>query len=364
MATIRTAAITRIGSLKNQDPAKQGKIEVLDLPDIETAPEAVRIKVAYCAICGSDPHMLEGGYFQGNPVEPGTVVENPRGMGHEISGIIVELGSKATHRGLKVGDRVAANFVHFCGDCDFCLSGNKNFCTNSREYSRPGMAEFVTWHEQQVHVLPDSISLKEGSLLEPTAICVRMVDKLAPKMGQSVLVCGGGPIGLLSLQLLNMYGATNLTMIEPIAERRELAKTLGAVHVIDPINENTEERAKEITKGKGYDCILDASGAMSMMTTLLKIAKRGATVIYGAMYPLSYDMPLNLATYLYSRELTISGVCIAPYTFPRAVECLPRMNLKPFVECVFPLEQAHEAMVMNMTGKYPKVLVQCNPSME
>ena len=357
---MRTAAVTKLGSMKDPDPAKHGKIEILDFPDKETAPEEIRIKVAYCAICGSDPHILEGGYFGG---PPGAEFK-PRGLGHELSGVVVEVGSKAIHRGLKVGDRVAANFVHFCGDCDFCLNGNQNFCLHSQEYSRPGMAEFVTWHEQQFHVLPDNVSLKEGSLLEPVAICVRMVDKLSPKVGQSVLVCGGGPIGLFALQLLNIYGATNLTMVEPIASRRELAKSFGAVHVIDPITEDTEARAREITKGRGFDCILDASGALSMMTTLLKVAKRGATVIYGAMYPLDYEMPLNLAAYLYRNELTISGVCIAPYTFPRAVQLLSRLDLKPFIECVYPLDQAHEAMVMNCSGKYPKVLVECTPGLE
>ncbi|MDR0469646.1 MAG: alcohol dehydrogenase catalytic domain-containing protein, partial [Peptococcaceae bacterium] len=227
---MRTAAITKFGSLKDPDPSKHGKVEILDFPDKETAPEEVRIKVAYCAICGSDPHMIEGTYFPGGNL--------PRGVGHELSGVVVEVGSKATHRGIQVGDRVAANFVHFCGDCDFCLDGQQQFCTNSREYSRPGMAEFVTWHEQQFHKLPDSVSLKEGSLLEPTAICIRMMDKLHPKMGQTVLVCGGGPIGLISLQMLNIYGATSLTMIEPIADRRDLAKSYGAEYVIDPITQD------------------------------------------------------------------------------------------------------------------------------
>ena len=353
---MRTAAITKYGSLKDPDPSKHGKVEVLDFPDKETGPEEIRIKVAYCAICGSDPHMIEGTYF------PGVVL--PRGIGHELSGIVAEVGSRAVHRGLKVGDRVAANFVHFCGDCDFCLNQKQQFCTNKGEYSRPGMAEYVTWHEQQFYKLPDNVSLKEGSLLEPSAICVRMMDKLSPKMGQTALVCGGGPIGLIALQMLNIYGVTNLTLIEPIAERRALAKTFGAVNVIDPLNEKVEEACMDITKGKGFDCVLDASGATSMMNTLLKLTTPGGTIVYGAMYPLTYEMPLNLAEYLYRRELTITGVFIAPYVFPRTVQTLARLNLKAFTECVYPLEQAHEAMVTTVSGKYPKVLVECNPGLE
>jgi (R,R)-butanediol dehydrogenase/meso-butanediol dehydrogenase/diacetyl reductase/L-iditol 2-dehydrogenase len=101
-----------------------------------------------------------------------------------------------------------------------------------------------------------------------------------------------------------------------------------------------------------------------MMPLLLKLAKRGGTIVYGAMYPLTYDMPLNLAEYLYRKELTITGVLIAPYAFPRAVQTLARLDLNAFTECVYPLDQAHEAMVMTVAGKYPKVLVECTPGLE
>jgi (R,R)-butanediol dehydrogenase/meso-butanediol dehydrogenase/diacetyl reductase/L-iditol 2-dehydrogenase len=352
----------RRGPFDDPDPDKRGLIEVRELPDQILKPDAIRIKVAYCAICGSEAHGFQAGWTSSMPAPPPNAP--PRGFGHEVSGVVVEIGEKATHRGLKVGDRVGANFVHFCGDCDFCLNGMQQFCVNMHEYSAAGMAETVAWHEQQFYKLPDNVSLKEGCLVEPTAITVRMMDKLNMKVGEDVVVCGGGPIGLLALQLLALYGAANLTLIEPIAERRELAKTFGAIHTIDPFNEDTEARCMEITGGKGFDKILDASGAKAMMPTLLKIAKKGATVIYGAMYPADYELPLNLAVYMYSRELTISGVMIAPYVFPRTVNMLSRMNLKPFIECVFPLDQAHEAMVMQLTGKYPKILVECNPGLE
>jgi (R,R)-butanediol dehydrogenase/meso-butanediol dehydrogenase/diacetyl reductase/L-iditol 2-dehydrogenase len=360
---IRTGAILKPGSLKDPDPTKRGKLGVIELPDRELRPETIKIKVAYCAICGSDPHTLEGGYFPGAPAMNAAEFQ-PRGFGHEISGVVVEVGANATHRGLKVGDRVGANFVHFCGDCDFCLDGQQNFCLNSREYSAPGCAEYVTWHEQQFYKLPDDVSLKEGCLLEPTGICVRMVDKLDMKVGQNTLVCGGGPIGLIALQLLSLFGASNLTMIEPIAARRDLAKSFGAVHTIDPFTEDTKARCMEITNGRGFDKILDASGALSMMTLLLEVAKRGATVIYGAMYPVAYDMPLNLATYMYGRELTLSGVMIAPYVFPRTVNIMSRLDLRPFVECVFPLDKVHDAMEMQYAGTYPKVFIECNPGLE
>ena len=352
---IRTACTIVRGPFDDPDPAKRGLIEVRELPGRELTPESIRIKVAYNAICGSEAHGFQSGWVSNMP--PST---EPRGMGHEVSGVVVEMGEKAKHSGLKIGDRVGANFVHFCGDCYYCLNGMQNFCVNMFEYAGPGCAEYVTWHEQQFYKLPDNLSLKEGCLTEPTGIAMRMMEKLNMKVGENAIICGGGPIGLLALQLLNIYGAANLTLIEPIAARRELAKTFGAVHVIDPINEDVEARCKEITGGRGFDKVLDASGAKVMMPLLLKIADRGATVIYGAMYPSDYELPLNLATYLYTKELTISGVYIAPYVFPRTLNIMPRLNLKPFTECVFPLDKAHDAMVMQLTGKYPKVLINCN----
>ena len=356
---IKTACTIRRGPFDDPDPSKRGLIEVRDLPGRELTPESIRIKVAYCAICGSEAHGFQSGWVSNMP--PST---EPRGMGHEVSGIVVEVGEKATHRGLKVGDRVGANFVHFCGDCEFCLNGQQQYCLNSFEYAAPGCAEYVTWHEQQFYKLPDSVSLKEGCLTEPLAIGVRMMDKLNMKVGENVLVCGGGPIGLLALQLLNINGAANLTLIEPIEDRRTLAKTFGAVHTIDPFTEDVEARCMEITGGMGFDKVLDASGATVMMPTLMKVAKRGATVIYGAMYPANYNLPVNLLENLYRQELTISGIYIAPYVFPRTVNIMPRLNLKPFIDCVFPLDQAHDAMVAQLTGKHPKILIECNPGLE
>ncbi|MCL1848338.1 MAG: alcohol dehydrogenase catalytic domain-containing protein [Clostridiales bacterium] len=352
---IRTACTIRRGPFDDPDPEKRGLIEVRELEGREMTPESIRIKVAYNAICGSEAHGFQAGWTSNMP--PST---EPRGMGHEVSGVVVEVGEKAIHSGLKVGDRVGANFVHFCGDCYYCLNGMQQFCLNMREYSGAGCAEFVTWHEQQFYKLPDNLSLKEGCLTEPTAITVRMMDKMDMKVGLNFIICGGGPIGLLALQLANLYGAANLTLIEPIAARRELAKTFGAVHTIDPFNEDVEARCAEITGGFGFDRVLDASGAKAMMPTLLNIAGRGAIVNYGAMYPSDYEMPLNLARYMYTKELTVTGVMIAPYVFPRTVNIMPRLNLKPFTECIFPLEKAHDAMVMQLTGQYPKVLINCN----
>lgn len=347
---MKTVAITKMGRLNHPVVSERGRIEVIDFPEQELGPEDVRVKLAYAAICGSDPHLAEGVFG----------FDVPQGLGHEVSGVVEELGAKATKSGLKVGDRVACNFLRFCGTCHWCRTGRQQFCTAINEYNRPGMAEYVIWHESQLYRLPDSVSLLKGCLLEPVSVGVRMMDKLRPKVGDRALVCGGGPIGQIATQLLARYGATSLTMVEPIAERRDLARRFGATHVIDPTREDVLERAMDITGGLGYDLVLDASGSVHAVSTLPPLASPGGTLIYGAMYPNGFEMPFNIAQWCYFRELTISGLFVSPYAFPRALQLLPTLDLDVFTQQVFDLDQAPEAFEAHLSGKYPKVIIRCN----
>ncbi len=347
---MKTVAVTKIGSLRDPDPSTRGRVDVVDFPRQPLGPEDVRIRVAYAAICGSDPHLAEG--FFGTDV--------PIGLGHEVSGVIEELGEHAHRNGLGVGDRVAGNFLRFCGTCRPCQDGRQQFCEHIQDYNRPGMAETVTWHESQVYRLPDAVSLRAGCLLEPVSVAVRIADKTRMRVGDRVAVCGGGPIGQLALQVMRRFGATSLTMIEPIAARREMALRHGAEFVIDPVGEDQGVRAAEITDGRGYDVVVDASGSPRAVGGLLDIAAKGATVVYGAMYPEDFAMPLNLSDYLYLKELTLTGVFVSPYAFPRALQLLPLLALDELTAAVFDLDDAVAAFEAHVSGAHPKVLIRCN----
>ena len=351
---MKSIRCVRIGSLREKDPEKKGKIEVWDVPEDPVGPEDVRIKVAYCAICGSDPHLVEGIF--GWPV--------PYGMGHEVSGVITEVGEKATKKGLKVGDRVAGNFLKFCGTCYYCQNGQQQFCEHADESNHPGFSETLVWHESQVYKLPDSVSLKEGCLLEPVSIAVRAMDKAELHFGQRVLVSGGGPIGLLITQCLKKAGATELTLSEPIAERRELALRFGAKNVIDPLKENIRDAADRITGGRGFDVVFDCTGSTKAVYDLPYVTAKGGKLIYSAMYPNDFEMPLNLYKFCYYNELTITGMYVAPYAFPRAAQMLPELDLAPLTTKVFELEDAVAAFDAQVSGKYPKILIRCNKDLE
>ncbi|MCI9134095.1 MAG: alcohol dehydrogenase catalytic domain-containing protein [Lachnospiraceae bacterium] len=347
--------VLKNGRLDDPDERKRGKIEVQEVPLRELGPEEVKIKVAYCAICGSDPHILVENVFGW---------ELPFGLGHEISGVVVELGEKATQKGLKVGDRVAGNFLGFCGKCYYCQNGQQQFCPHAEEYNFPGFGEYIIWHESQVYKLPDHISLKKGCLLEPISIITRLMDKVDLKFGMRVAVSGGGPIGLLALQSLKMYGASELTVIEPLASRREIALKYGADHVIDPVKGNLQAEADQITDGLGYDVVIDCSGSVHAVKGLPPITAKGGKLIYGAQYPNDFEMPLNLCKYCYMNEITITGFFVAPYAYPRAIQMLDRYQLDDFTEKVVPLRDIEEAFRVHFSGKYLKVLVKCNDDLE
>ncbi|WHH58201.1 alcohol dehydrogenase catalytic domain-containing protein [Petroclostridium sp. X23] len=347
---MKSVSVVKIGSLRHPNEETRGKVQVVDIPEQVLGDEDVKIKVAYCAICGSDPHLVENIFGW----------EAPFGLGHEVSGVIVELGKKATKKGLKVGDRVGGNFLKFCGTCYYCQNGQQQFCENGGEYNRPGMSEYIVWHESQIYKLPDNVSLKKGCLLEPVSIAVRMMDKVEMKIGQRVAICGGGPIGLLGLQAIKMYGASALTLIEPIAERRDLAIKFGADHVINPIKKNVVEASMEITDGRGFDVVIDCSGSPKAVGALPQITARGGKLIYGAMYPNDFEMPFNLYQYCYFNEITVTGFYVAPYAFPRAMQIMSRFQLDDFVSKVYSIDDAEEAFNMQITGMYPKILIRCN----
>ena len=348
---MKSVTVTKTGSLTAADASERGKVEVCNIPEPVLGDEQVKIKVAYCSICGSDPHCLQENIFGWDV---------PFGLGHEMSGVIVEVGKNAVKKGLKVGDRVAGNFLRFCGTCYYCRNQQEQFCEHANDSNQPCMSEYVTWHESQVFKLPDDVSLKNGCLLEPVAVAVRVVDKLGPRIGHRTAINGGGPIGLLVLQMLKMMGAVNLTVFEPVAERRALALKYGADFAVDPFAKDVVEAAMEITGGLGFDSVIEVSGAVKAAYAMPAITAKGGTLMYVAMYPNDHEMPLNLYKAFFSNEITITGTYVSPYAFTRAVQILPRMQLDDFVTKVFDIDDAEAAFLAQISGKYPKILIRCN----
>ena len=345
---MKRVMVTKVGKLNDPDESKRGQVEVLDYPIPEVGDREVLIKVGYCAICGSDPHVI-GGIFGWEP---------PFGIGHEISGVIEKVGPNCK-TDVKVGDRVAGNFLNFCGACYYCKNGQQQFCENL-PVGDFGFSEYVVWNENQVIKLPDDVSLKRGCLLEPLSIGVRVSGKLNLKVGERVFINGGGPIGLICLQVLKMNGATSITLSEPVEERRQMAIEFGADYVIDPFNQDLKTEVDKITGGYGFDKVVDCTGSTKAIETLPPIVAKGGTMLFAGQYPNEYNFPLNLSTYCYHNEINFTGFFVAPYCFPRAAQILPYMKFDKFMQKSYYIDDAKEAFAMHATSKYPKVMINCN----
>ena len=327
-----------------------GEIDCCDVPMPELrTDEDVLIKIAYSSICGSDPHMLDG------LLSP----KIPAGCGHEMSGTVVELGKNATKKRLKIGDKVTGNFVRFCGACDECRSKREQFCTTPVTGILPAQAEYIVWNEAQVYRLQDDADLLAAALTEPLTIALRAVEKGQVKPGDHVAVSGAGGIGLMLVQLAKMAGAAKVTALEPVGQKRELAQELGADHALDTSGSDITEQALALTNGRGFEVVLEASGKPAAAETALRIAGKNAHVVYFSMYPAAYEMPLNLYQYCYRNEINIHGMFLASYSFVPAINMLPRMNLRPIIQKIYPLRDCKQAYNDQMSGQYAKLVFDC-----
>jgi (R,R)-butanediol dehydrogenase/meso-butanediol dehydrogenase/diacetyl reductase/L-iditol 2-dehydrogenase len=330
---------------------KKKVLEVDDVPEQEVGPEEVKIRVMYTAICGSDPHIVDGKLPVSYP---------PRIMGHELSGIIVELGEQADTKGLNVGDRVTGNPVRYCGVCDYCRNGLEHYCLKLAAFFPPGtMAESVVWHEQQVFKLPDSVSLEEGCLTEPVSVCLRGIDLSNIRQGSTVAILGLGGIGQILLQLSLLAGASKVVVADPVESKRNLALEMGADMALDPLAEDMWATTMKVTANRGFDTVIEASGNLDSAKSAIDMVGKAGTMVYFAVYPMNFELPIKPFD-LYSRELTVRGVFMSPYLFPRAIAMLPRLKLKPLVSKIYPLDEVVEAFEDQKRGQNIKILIKSN----
>lgn len=346
---MKAICLTEKGDLATK---KWGTLDCLDIPMPKLEKDDdILIKIAYSSICGSDPLMLNG-----NMDVPVGI-----GFGHEMSGVIVNMGKGCNKRGLKIGDKVTGCFVHFCGVCENCRAGREQYCTASTQNIVPTQAEYVVWSEDQVYKLPDDADLKTAALVEPLTIALHAVEKAEIGMGDRVAVSGGGGIGMMVIQLCKMAGASEVTLIEPVEAKRELAKTLGADYTVSPMAEDFSEQIKSFAP-TGYDVVIECSGNGKAAETALDIARNSGHIVFLAMYPIQYRLPLDLSKYLYHKQLRLDGLFLATYSFTPAIRMLKRMNLAPVVQKVYKLSECKQAYEDQISGKYAKIVFDCDCS--
>lgn len=247
-------------------------IEDVDVP--KPGPGEILIEVKACGICGSDVHMAQpddDGYI----IYPG-LTGFPCTLGHEFSGIVVDAGpgafDKNTLKPFKGGEVVCVEEMIWCGQCKPCADGWPNHCEKLDElgFNVDGaFAKYVVvpaklaWSLDPIkeHYSEDKLFLL-GSLVEPTSVAYNAVIERGGgiRPGDNVVIMGGGPIGLAGCAILKRAGAAKVILSEPMKERGELGKKLGADHVIDPTKENFADAVLDLTNGEGAALYLEATG--------------------------------------------------------------------------------------------------------
>ncbi|PWY89008.1 GroES-like protein [Aspergillus heteromorphus CBS 117.55] len=253
-----------------------GDVRVEEIEEPRCGVGEVKIRPAFVGICGSDLHE----YFHGPLTIPRAKI--PITLGHEFSGTITEIGAGVTLA--KVGDRVAVKPNLVDGGCVACLRGWSNCCRNlgfvGFSGDAGGMSDFVVVREEQAILLPAGFALDLGALVEPLTVAWHAVNRCSLRDARTVLVVGGGPIGLAVLLVLKARRVETVVVAEISVQRRELARTLGATCVIDPQTEDVNSKVRGMTMGMGADVAFECSGAQAGLDTAVTgIRERGTVTI-------------------------------------------------------------------------------------
>ena len=256
------------------------QFRLLDAPSIsDPAPGEIQVAVKAVGICGSDTHYFSEGSIGDTPCV------YPMVLGHEPAGTVVKAGVGVS--GWSPEDAAVLEPALYCYHCEFCLTGRHNVCANIRFLSSPQdpgfFREFVNLPAHNLRRLPANLSLVEGTLVEPLAVVLHSMKFAAPQIGDTAAVFGAGPIGLLTIGLLKLSGVSRVWTVELVAERRELARAMGADATIDPGAVDPVQQVLHDTGKRGVDFSIDcASKSDSTNQAIRATRSAGRLVITGS----------------------------------------------------------------------------------
>ena len=311
----------------------------------------VKIQVKYCGICGTDIHIFHG---DGGCCD----VTPPLVPGHEFSGVVAEVGAGV--KAVKVGDRVTGDPNDMCGECYFCKNGMQHFCKNNIGIGTTvdgGFAEYVIMREKQAYKVSDELSFIEAAMAEPISCCLHGIDLCNIKAGDTVLVMGGGPIGMIMMQLAKNAGASKVIMSEPVEEKREQALKLGATKTIDPLHEDVEDVLAEYCEN--VNVVIECVGNVHTQADAVRFAGKGATIMYFGLAAPEESFPIRPDD-IFKKELHITSSYINPYSFERAIQILESgtVELESLITNVVPLDDIADVFTKPEYRRTGKVMIQ------
>lgn len=316
------------------------RVENRSRPELE--PGTVLVRVRRVGLCGTDVHYFEDGRVGA------FVASAPFVLGHELCGEVAAVAEGVLRPG--PGDRVVVNPSRQCGQCDYCRAGRGNLCryirmlgsASTRPPTDGGLAEYLRVGAEQCYVMPPAMDEGIGALMEPLAVALQALHRGGSVAGRRVLVCGGGPIGLLIALTARAFGATTVALSDPDPDRRKFALALGADEVFDPATHEAEGGGALVDDG--FEAVFEASGASAAVAQAFELARRGATIVQVGS-PSEPRTPLPL-TQLLVKELQLVGSFRYGNVWEQAMRLVAsgRLNLKPLITHVLPLARVREAL--------------------
>ena len=334
-------------------------LAVEEYRDPRPGPDEAVLKVQACGICGTDLRIASGSH---RAYPAGTV----RVPGHEISGVIVEAPPGLNVRAGDVAF-VAPNVG--CGQCRPCLAGRVNLCIEPRALGITedgGMAEYVLLSEElisQGNVLKVDVGLDPAALalVEPLACVLRGSKAVGIHVGDTVLICGAGPIGLLHLLVAQLRKPVTIVVSEPSAERRAQARAWGASRVVDPVNEDLTSVLSEESEGRGFDVIIVAAPSPQAQEQSVHLAAPAGRINFFGGLP-SSNSHISLDTNpIHYKELILTGT-----TANSTIDCQEALglvvsgaiDLAPLISQRHPLSESQEAFEAARGGRSLKVVLE------
>jgi len=333
------------------------KLETAAMPT--PGPNDVLVEMNSVGICGSDVHYWTHGRIGD------FVLTKPMVLGHESSGTVVAAGANVSH--LKQGDRVAIEPGVPCRSCSFCKTGRYNLCAEMKFCATPPydgtLCRYFSHPADFCYKLPENVSFEEGALLEPLSVSVHACERAGVKIGSRVLICGAGPIGLISLLVARACGASEVIITDIDPNRLAVAKNFGANRTVLITTKDPHEASKLVSAQmpEGHaDIAIECSGAESSIWNAIRNTRSGGVIVLVGLGAPVISLPIVDATV---REIDIRGVFRYANCYPKALALVASgaVNVKPLITHHFNLEQTVAAFETAKTGKdgVIKVMIHC-----
>lgn len=332
------------------------EIELIDIEKPVLKENQILMRIKMSAICTTEQRIYTGEKKMPYPFVGG----------HEISGIIEEIGSKVDPKEFPIGKHCIGRTQIACGTCYHCRRGEFARCVHTADfryngpvfYGYGGFGEYIAIDSNSVWVIPDDIPLESASLCEPVACVLNSLSIAKPKMGDDALVIGGGIMGQLHLMLLKKLGVRTI-LSEPNEKRRKFALDHGCDIVIDPINEDLHETIKTLTNGIGVETVINTTPVPKVEEDAISLlASLGTLVTYSSQHP---DSPVQFSpNWLHNSEAKLTGaVNPSIQSFNQAVNVISKkvIDTKDLVSKIYDMKDCKQAFEDAITPETYRVVI-------